>query len=208
MLQFIFKISFLIWLRHVSVSSDHHQGAYDGSLLKLQSLRNHQLKHIVKIVAVQWQYKFQSVHCVCIGCCAACDWVTRRTALNAHTTNWDLHCHCTATILTMCFNWWFQRDCNFSKVPLYAPWWCSEETETCRSHIRKDILNINCSILWFNKKCICWQNSFVLIKMHGKTTIKAVSFLRVFRIKYACLSHVRDFPLAEWKNDLQITIFT
>ena len=38
MLQFIFKISFLIWLLHVSVSSDHHQGAYDGTLLKLQSL--------------------------------------------------------------------------------------------------------------------------------------------------------------------------
>ena len=38
MLQFIFKISFLIWLLHVSVSSDHHQGAYGGTLLKLQSL--------------------------------------------------------------------------------------------------------------------------------------------------------------------------
>ena len=37
-LQFIFKISFLIWLLHVSVSSDHHQGAYDGTLLKLLSL--------------------------------------------------------------------------------------------------------------------------------------------------------------------------
>ena len=40
MLQFIFKISFLIWLRHVSVSSDHHQGTYDGTLLKSVSL-NH-----------------------------------------------------------------------------------------------------------------------------------------------------------------------
>ena len=38
MLQFIFKISFLIWLLHVSVPSDHHQGAYNGTLLKLQSL--------------------------------------------------------------------------------------------------------------------------------------------------------------------------
>ena len=36
MLQFIFKISFHIWLLHVSVSSDHHHGAYDGTLLKLQ----------------------------------------------------------------------------------------------------------------------------------------------------------------------------
>ena len=32
MLQFIFKMSFLIWLLHVSISSDHHQGAYDGTL--------------------------------------------------------------------------------------------------------------------------------------------------------------------------------
>ena len=38
MLQFIFKISFPIWLLHVSVSSDHHQGAYGGTLLKLLSL--------------------------------------------------------------------------------------------------------------------------------------------------------------------------
>ena len=39
-LQFIFKISFLIWLLHVSVPSDHHQGAYDGTLLKLVSLKS------------------------------------------------------------------------------------------------------------------------------------------------------------------------
>ena len=38
MLQFVLKISFLIWLLHVSVPSDHHQGAYDGTSLKLQSL--------------------------------------------------------------------------------------------------------------------------------------------------------------------------
>ena len=35
MLRFIFKMSFLIWLLHVSVPSDNHQGAYDGTLLKL-----------------------------------------------------------------------------------------------------------------------------------------------------------------------------
>ena len=29
--------------------------------------------------------------------------------------------------------------------------------------LRKDILNINCSILCFNKRCICWQNSFVFM---------------------------------------------
>ena len=40
MLQFIFKISFLIWLLHVSGSSDHHQGAYNGTLLKLVSLKS------------------------------------------------------------------------------------------------------------------------------------------------------------------------
>ena len=45
MLQFIFEISFLIWLLHVSVPSDHHQGAYDGTLSKLVSL-----KSLVKIV--------------------------------------------------------------------------------------------------------------------------------------------------------------
>ena len=40
MLQFIFKIPFLLWLLHVSVPSDHHQGAYDGTLPKLVFL-NH-----------------------------------------------------------------------------------------------------------------------------------------------------------------------
>ena len=40
MLQFIFKISFLIWLLHVSVPSDHHQGAYDGTLPKLVPLKS------------------------------------------------------------------------------------------------------------------------------------------------------------------------
>ena len=65
---------------------------------------------------------------------------------------------------------------NFSKVPSYAPWWWSKGTETCRSHIRR-YLNTNCSILYFNEKCICWQNSFVLIKMNGKTTIKTSSDL-------------------------------
>jgi hypothetical protein len=34
-----------IWLLHVSVHSDRHQGAYDGTLLKLQSLQ----KLVVKI---------------------------------------------------------------------------------------------------------------------------------------------------------------
>ena len=27
------------------------------------------------------------------------------------------------------------------------------------------------------KKCICWQNSFVLIKLHGKTTIKLKKYI-------------------------------
>ena len=42
--------------------------------------------------------------------------------------------------------------------------------------LRKDILNMNCSILCFNKRCICWKSSFVLIKMHGKTTIKVTVY--------------------------------
>ena len=40
MLVFIFKISFLIWLLHVSVPSDHHQGAYDGTLPKSVFLKS------------------------------------------------------------------------------------------------------------------------------------------------------------------------
>ena len=40
MLQLIFKISFLIWLLHVSVPLDHHQGAHDGTLPKLVSLKS------------------------------------------------------------------------------------------------------------------------------------------------------------------------
>jgi hypothetical protein len=38
MLQLTLKISLFIRLLYVSVHSDHHQGAYDGTLLKLQSL--------------------------------------------------------------------------------------------------------------------------------------------------------------------------
>ena len=40
MLQFIFKMSFLLRLLHVSVPSDHHQGAYDGTLPQLVSLKS------------------------------------------------------------------------------------------------------------------------------------------------------------------------
>jgi hypothetical protein len=39
------------------------------------------------------------------------------------------------------------------------------------------ILSVSCSILCFNKECICWQKSFELIKMHGKTTIKILKIL-------------------------------
>ena len=39
MLQFVFKY-LLIWLLHISVLSGHHQGAYDGTLLKLHILAN------------------------------------------------------------------------------------------------------------------------------------------------------------------------
>src|SRR5215469_18857529 len=84
MLQFLFKYLF-IWLLNISVLLDHHQGAYIGTLLKLQSL--------------------------------------------------------------------------------------SKGTETCRNHINR-YLNTNCSILCFNKQYICWQTNFILIKMHGKRTIK------------------------------------
>jgi hypothetical protein len=38
--------------------------------------------------------------------------------------------------------------------------------------IQRDILSVSCSILCFNKECICWQRSFERIKMHGKTTKK------------------------------------
>jgi hypothetical protein len=44
MLQFTLKIS-LHTVPTLSVHSDHHQGAYDGTLLKLQSLQ----KLLVKI---------------------------------------------------------------------------------------------------------------------------------------------------------------
>jgi hypothetical protein len=38
--------------------------------------------------------------------------------------------------------------------------------------IQRDILSVSCSILCFNKECICWQKGFELIKMHSKTTNK------------------------------------
>jgi hypothetical protein len=37
---------------------------------------------------------------------------------------------------------------------------------------QRDILAVSCSILCFKKECICWQKSFELTKMYGKTTIK------------------------------------
>jgi hypothetical protein len=42
--------------------------------------------------------------------------------------------------------------------------------------IKRDILSVSCNILCFNKEGICWQKSFELIKMHGKTTIKITNF--------------------------------
>jgi hypothetical protein len=38
--------------------------------------------------------------------------------------------------------------------------------------IQRDILGVSCSILCFNKECICWKKCVELIKMHGKTTNK------------------------------------
>ena len=57
-----------------------------------------------------------------------------------------------------------------------------------RSHIRKDILNINCSILCFNKRCICWKNSFV----------KIVYFLLTSLMRDKCLS----ISYTHWFNHL------
>jgi hypothetical protein len=68
------------------------------------------------------------------------------------------------TILTKCFNWYINRNCNFgnfSKVLICAPWGWSSRTETCRGYVKH--LNTNCSILCFNKQCIRWRNSFVHI---------------------------------------------
>jgi hypothetical protein len=44
--------------------------------------------------------------------------------------------------------------------------------------ISRDVLSVSCSILCFNKECICWQKSFELIKMHGKTTIKTLTYIQ------------------------------
>jgi hypothetical protein len=43
--------------------------------------------------------------------------------------------------------------------------------------IQRDILSVNCSILCFNKECICWQKSSELIKIHGKKTTKTLIYL-------------------------------
>jgi hypothetical protein len=65
----------------------------------------------------------------------------------------------------------FYKDCKFSKVPSYAP----DDGPNGPKDLgatQRDILSVSCNILCFNKECICWQKSFELIKMHGKTTIK------------------------------------
>jgi hypothetical protein len=35
----------------------------------------------------------------------------------------------------------------------------SERTETCRS-LKRDMLSVSCSVLYFNKECICWCKNF------------------------------------------------
>jgi hypothetical protein len=68
MLQLTFKIS-LCGLLHVSVCSDHHQGAMPN-LAKVAVFVELSIKYIVKNIAVLWQYVFQSVQqCVyCVLC--------------------------------------------------------------------------------------------------------------------------------------------
>jgi hypothetical protein len=56
--------------------------------------------------------------------------------------------------------------------------------------IQRDILSVSCSISCFNKECICWQKSFELIKMHGKTTTKITE--QSFIIKPGTLSRPTD----------------
>jgi hypothetical protein len=51
---------------------------------------------------------------------------------------------------------------------------------------KKKHLNTNCSILYFNKQCIRWTNNFILIKMHGRTTIKMM---------YVCIYWFQNFFL-------------
>jgi hypothetical protein len=66
------------------------------------------------------------------------------------------------TILTKCFNWYFNRNCNFnnfSKVLICAPWRWSSGTETFRGYVKH--LNTNCSISCFNKQCIRWRIQFI-----------------------------------------------
>ena len=64
-------------------------------------------------------------------------------------------------------------------------------------------LKYKCSILCFNKRCICWQNSFVLIKIHGKTTIK--NRVGVFRNKEQrkISGYKKDELTAGWKQITQ-----
>ena len=49
---------------------------------------------------------------------------------------------------------------QLQKVPSYSPWWWSEGTETCRSHIR-GYFKYKLYIFCFNKNRIFWQNSLV-----------------------------------------------
>jgi hypothetical protein len=53
--------------------------------------------------------------------------------------------------------------CNFSKVRYKLP----DDGPNGPKHvgaIQRDILNVNCSILYFNRECICWRQKFEWIE--------------------------------------------
>jgi Na+/alanine symporter len=92
MLQFVFKCLYMA--PTYFGPSGPSSGSIYWNLTKVTVSLKHQLKEFV----------------VC-----ALGAVLYSTAPNAHTTNWNFHCHCTTIILTMCFNFFFKETVTLGR---------------------------------------------------------------------------------------------
>jgi hypothetical protein len=116
---------------------------------------------------VQWQYALQSV--VCVVCFAA-----HSTQYTHYRLKHILPLHSNYEYFNDVFLLIiFTKTVTLAKFRRILP----DDGPSGPKHVGANILSVSCSILCFNKECICWQKSFELIKMHGKTTIKTLSLV-------------------------------
>jgi len=131
-------------IRHVSILSDHHQGAL---FLAKDILQYSQFNSYLQTRCCG------SIH---VSCCVetCCGAVARCVSYDAHLATAPQHnmicCHNTSLANT---NWIVARN--------KAPWWWSDKIETCRIVLKCFMWNYMC-IRWL----INWSDS---TKMHGAT---------------------------------------